>query len=127
MTDMANSWDIADREILRLLFKTDAPMELYVFHEKFNLLPVQILKSVRKLLEIQVIKIEAEGRSIALTEKGKNWTLLNRKNIFMRPIEMYWKAAPISYTRQKMQPFEPYVPKRRFLSKKFFDTLAPKG
>lgn len=120
-------WDVVDREILRTLFEENNAVDVYTFYEKYNLLPTKILNSIRRLLEIGVVMFNPEALSVSLTEDGRYWVVANRREIFMQKIELSWKEPPASYVREQREIAEPYVPKRRYISKKFFKSLVPKA
>lgn len=119
-------WDVADREILLVLFESYGEVDVYSFHEKYHLLPARILSSIRKLQELSVVVFNSDSMLISLTDSGRIWVVANRREIFMRKIDMVWRVPPSSYVRPQIRVLEPYVPKRRYISKKFFDSLVPK-
>lgn len=125
---MKNSvcWGVVDREILRTLFEQNKAVDVYMFYEKYNLLPTKILTSIRRLQEIDVVVFNPETLLISLTEAGRYWVVENRRAIFMQKIDLSWKNPPASYVREQREIAEPYVPKRRYISKKFFESLVPK-
>jgi hypothetical protein len=120
-------WGIVDREILRTLFEKDDAVDVYKFYQKYNLLPTKILTSIRRLQEIDVVVFDAETLSVSLTNSGRYWVVANRREIFMQKIDLSWKAPPASYVREKRDTTEPYVPKRRYISRNFFESLVPKA
>ena len=120
------NWDIADREILLILFESHGEIDVYSFYEKYHLLPARILSSIRKLQELSVVVFNSESMLISLTDSGRIWVVANRREIFMRKIDMVWRSPPSSYVRPQIPVLEPYVPKRRYISKKFFNSLVPK-
>jgi hypothetical protein len=120
-------WVVADREILLTLFQSHGEVDVYFFYEQFNLRPAEILTSIRKLHEIGVIAFNPETMFTSLTATGRFFVVENRREIFMRKVALTWKAPPSSYVRPQVDILEPYVPKRRYISKDFFDALAPKS
>ncbi|MES2038356.1 MAG: hypothetical protein V4495_10990 [Pseudomonadota bacterium] len=126
MSEQGACWDISDREILLILFESSQAVDVYSFYEKYNLLPTKILTSIRKLQEIGVLVFNPESLLVSLTEEGRIWIVANRREIFLRKIDLSWKAPPSSYLRTKIKEFEPYIPRRRYISKDFFNSLVPK-
>jgi hypothetical protein len=120
-------WGVVDREILRTLFQENVAVDVYMFYEKYNLLPTKILTSIRRLQEIGVAVFNPETLLVSLTEAGRYWVVANRREIFMQKIDLSWKEPPVSYVREQREIAEPYVPKRRYISKKFFESLVPKA
>lgn len=127
MKNGKNRWDVADREILITLFSNVGEVDIYSLHERFNLLPSKIIASIRKLQEINVLTFDPERMLVSLTESGRFWVVANRREIFLQKIDQPWKAPPSSYVRFQIGPTTPYVPKRRYISKDFFESLIPKN
>jgi len=121
MTDTV--FNSADREILRTLYSTMDAIDVYVFYERYNLLPSAILRSIRRFEAEGVIRL-MEDASLQLTEQGRRWVVGHRKQIFLRAVEAEWKEPPASYLIYPLPAFSPYIPKRRNISKKFFESLA---
>lgn len=113
----------ADREILRMLYSTAASVDVYVFYERYNLLPSDILRSIRRFEVEGVIRLETNA-TLTLTEHGRRWVVGYRKHIFLKKVEAEWKEPPASYLIYTLPAFSPYIPKRRNISKKFFESLA---
>lgn len=127
VNNQLSNWNIADREILLILFESHGDVDIYYFHEKYHLLPAKILTSIRKLQELGVVVFDPETMFVSLTDSGRFWVVANRREIFMRKLDLTWKNPPSSYVRPQIGVLVPYVPKRRYISRKFFDALAPKS
>jgi hypothetical protein len=119
-------WSTADRELLRLLFEAECAISIYLLHEKYHLRPVEILISLRKFDAIGIVEVNFDEMCMSMSESGRLWVVLHRREIFLTPVDMPWKAPPPSYTRRQTLCLDSYVPKRKYLSAKFFEALATK-
>lgn len=113
----------ADREILRTLYSTGDALDVYVFYDRYNLIPSAILQSLRRFEGEGIIKLVG-GSSLMLTEHGRRWVVAHRKRLFLRELDADWKEPPVSYLIDPLPTFAPYIPKRKNTSKKFFESLA---
>jgi hypothetical protein len=114
------------RELLRDLFKAPGGLELFHFHEKYQVTPAQILVAVEPLLRLGVI--ESEAHRIRLTTYGRKWVVANRARIFLQSIDQFWKTPPVALSADRIEPFEPYVPKHRSsLNPAFFKAILDRS
>jgi len=88
-----------DREILRHLYAAHVPVDVYYFHERYQLSPGQIARVIRKYSSEDKIVIVDD--SIELTEKGRRWVLRNRRQIFMSGSARPWKQIPDEFRNTK--------------------------
>jgi hypothetical protein len=114
--------DSAIREFLRDLFAQPEGMDLYVFHEKYQLTPGQLLTLV-EYFEKQLF-VERQEYKVQLTPSGRAWVLLNRGKLFLQKRKKTWKEMPEFFRGRKIEPAEPYIPKRKNLNLKFFEKLS---
>lgn len=101
-----------DIEFLKELYKY-GKINMYLFHEKYMLSPAQLARVIRKFEKIYVINLE--GNSIILSEYGRKWIFLKRKEIFIKERFKYWKEVPKEMQQERLRPNELYLPIRKNL------------
>ncbi len=106
-----------DIEFLRELF-VKSRVELYYFHEKYLLSPGQLARTVNKFLELKIV--EKIDYDILLTDFGKKWILSNRKQLFLNPQKMYWKAIPNEMKKESIEKNIPFRTERKKLDSEIF-------
>lgn len=82
----------ADLCILKRLFISNEPISMYLFHQDFGLSPVHLSSFVNKFGNDDLLSINND--KIALTSKGKQWIIQNRKKLFLTNRTCEWKNIP---------------------------------
>ena len=80
-----------DRELLRDLFKSSEGLDIYFFHEKYQLSPGQLHRSFQKFFEEGIV--ERMGDKLILNERGKLWVFFKRKEIFCSVENFFWRKS----------------------------------
>lgn len=91
---MKHTISSAEREILRLLFQGSGELDLYDLHRKYKLGPGQIVLSLRRLSEMELVSWSAEG-VVRLTPTSRQYILSNRRTLFCYTRKA-WKVLPYS-------------------------------
>lgn len=107
-----------DIEFMRELYIYNS-VSLYFFHEKYMLSPAQLGRTIRKFTDIECVILN-ENR-IELTEKGRKWIIANRRELFLKTKEKYWKNIPIEMAQKTFKISDTYKPKK--LDSELFKTL----
>jgi predicted methyltransferase len=90
---VSEPWELSEvRELLRAVYATNSALDLYELHQKYLLSPAQVLRAVRLLAELGIVSVGDNSQSVALTDRGRNWVLANRRRIFSK--HAYWKTVP---------------------------------
>ncbi len=77
-----------EREIIKLLFKSDFVVDIYTIHTELGLSVTQIFKAIKNLEKEKLIKKEQEN--IRFDKRKINSTLKRFKEIFIN-LDKYWK------------------------------------
>lgn len=109
-----------DIELLRELYLSNEK-DLYFFHEKYKLSPVQLARTLKKFESKELIEIK--NRIIILTEKGRNWIFYNRRMLFLKEKSKCWKNIPDEMKQEHLKINEIYKPNRSTLDKEIFKRL----
>jgi hypothetical protein len=107
-----------DIEFLRELYIQNS-VSMYFFHEKYMLSPAQLGRTIRKFTDIGCVILNEN--CIELTEKGRRWIITNRRELFLKTKEKYWKNIPIEMTQEVFKIGDTYKPKK--LDSELFKTL----
>lgn len=103
--------------ILRDLFRAGGILDAYTFYRRYKFNVFFLVKKTRKLIRLGLV--EFENTSLQLTDKGK--TLLLEENIISKgEIEKPWLIIPDKFKDVQILPWEPYIPSKKLLDKKFF-------
>lgn len=86
------NFNTVDREILRGLLNSKF-RTLYFFHENYLLSPTQIVISIKKLTEIDLI--EKRGNRIWLKENARGTILKYKNKIFRTNKNENWRKIPV--------------------------------
>ena len=94
-----------DVEIIRELI-SNKHVDLYDLHLKYRLSPAQISRSVQRFIAEDIVVYQ--DNMIALTDYGKEWIVLNRKELFLDDSRKYWKqeSQDSRYNEDALHPFE---------------------
>lgn len=106
-----------DIEILRELIKNES-VELYSFHEKYKLSPAQLARVIEKFKNLNLITLTND--QLSLTKDGAEWIFKNRKVIFLKERQKYWKEVPESMRQKKLEINEFYKPNRKKIDKELY-------
>ncbi len=109
-----------DIEFLKELYAQNS-LDLYFFHEKYQLSPFQLARTIQKFEDNGLIVIS--GNQITLNEYGRNWIFGNRKYIFLRENVKYWKLIPENMKQPILGINELYIPNRKTLDKEIFKNI----
>jgi len=77
--------------LLRDLFSVKEEVQIYHFHEEYQLSPGQLLRVIKKYEQAGIIEFNVEKLTIKMTEEGRKSVFEKRKGIFFNRQE-YWKA-----------------------------------
>lgn len=103
--------------ILRDLFRARGMLNAYTFYRRYKFDVLFLVEKTRKLIRLGLV--EFENTSLRLTDKGK--TLLLEENIISKgEIEKPWLIIPDKFKEVQILPWEPYIPSKKLLDKKFF-------
>lgn len=94
-----------DVEIIRELIN-NKHVDLYDLHLKYCLSPAQVSRSVRRFIVEGIVV--SQDNVIELTDYGKEWIILNRKELFLDDSRKYWKqeSQDSRYKEDDMLPYE---------------------
>tara|TARA_R100000789_G_scaffold97449_1_gene99967 strand:- start:173 stop:532 length:360 start_codon:yes stop_codon:yes gene_type:complete len=106
-----------DIEFLRELY-INRSLNIYFFHEKYKLSPLQLSRTINKFKKIDLIVLE--NRVVYLNEKGRDWVFSKRKELFLEERLKYWKIIPQEMKQNSIEINELYNPNRKKLDKEFF-------
>lgn len=98
-----------DIEFMRELYIHNS-VSLYFFHEKYMLSPAQLGRTIRKFTNIECVIFNENY--IELTEKGRKWVIANRRELFLKTKEKYWKNIPVEMAQEAFQINDTYKPKK---------------
>ena len=103
--------------ILRDLFRASGILDAYTFYRRYKFDVFFLVEKTKKLIRLGLV--EFENTSLRLTDKGK--TLLLEENIISKgEIEKPWLIIPDKFKDVQILPWEPYIPSKKLLDKKFF-------
>lgn len=98
MTDLSS----IDRELLSEIINSETgELNLYRLHEKFRLSPGQILSSVLKFKERNILEMIDE-MNVRLTDTGRGWLIDNRRSLFLQERNRYWREVPEDMLQEKI-------------------------
>jgi hypothetical protein len=109
-----------DIEFIKELF-TQKEVNMYFFHEKYFLSPVQLARTINKFLTEEII--EMQGDLVSLTTKGKAWVICKRKLLFLYEKDKYWKEIPLEMKQEPIGINEFYKPNRKRLDQELFKNI----
>ena len=96
-----------DIEFIKELYIHNS-VSMYFFHEKYMLSPAQLGRTIRKFTNIECVIID--DNNIELTDKGRKWIIANRKELFLKTKEKYWKNIPIEMLQAAIKTNDTYKP-----------------
>ena len=96
-------------------------VNIYVFHEKYMLSPAQLGRTIKKFLDLECIRINNDNGEI--TEKGLNWIIANRQELFLNSKYKYWKNVPFEMEQEAIKTDDTYKPNTKKLDPELFKTL----
>lgn len=103
-----------DTLLLQELIRSEGKVASYTLHRKFRLSPSEVVRSINKLKEMEIIDLD--GFNIKFTQQGRDWVVRNRFQLFS-PGERPWRKCPEHFVQQKLMPNQPYVPRISKLDK----------
>ena len=109
-----------DIEFMRELYIYNS-VSMYFFHEKYMMSPAQLGRTIRKFTKIGCIRIS--DSDIELTENGRRWIIANRRELFLKAKEKYWKNIPIEMAQEKFKINDTYKPITKKLDSELFNLL----
>lgn len=83
-------------------------VSVYYFHEKYMLSPAQLGRTIRKFIEIECVTLN--DTNITLTNKGRKWIIANRRELFLKNKDKYWKNIPIDMKQEAISINDTYKP-----------------
>lgn len=98
-----------DIEFLRELY-AQTSVSMYFFHEKYMLSPAQLGRTIRKFANINCVVLN--GDCVELTPKGRNWIVANRRKLFFKVREKYWKNVPTEMLQKSSKIGDAYKPRK---------------
>lgn len=98
-----------DIEFIKELYIHNS-VNMYFFHEKYMLSPAQLGRTIRKFTNIKCVIIN--DNNIELTDKGRKWIIANRKELFLKTKEKYWKNIPVEMAQEAFKINDTYKPKK---------------
>lgn len=111
-----------DVPLLRDLALSPNPIDIYDFHARYRLSPLQVLSFVSRYSGLGML--ESTGTSVALREAGVSWLFANRRAIFCQPERAYWHQSFARSIDNRLKPFETYIPPhKRSMDRRFFQRL----
>lgn len=78
-----------DVEIIRELIRK-GHVDLYDLHLKYRLSPAQISHSVNRFIAEGIVVCQDDA-VVELTDNGREWVILKRKELFLDDRRKYWK------------------------------------
>jgi len=103
--------------ILRDLFRARGMLNAYTFYLRYKFDVFFLVEKTRKLVRLGLV--EFDDTSLRLTDKGQ--TLIFEENIVSKEeIEKPWLIIPDEFKDVQILPWEPYIPSKKLLDKKFF-------
>lgn len=103
--------------ILRDLFRSRGMLNSYTFYLRYKFDVYFLVEKTRMLVRLGLV--EFDGTSLRLTDKGQ--TLIFEENIVSKEeIEKPWLIIPDEFKDVQILPWEPYIPSKKLLDKKFF-------
>lgn len=110
-------------EILRELYKSRDWIEVYSFHSKYKLSPIQISESLNFIRERGLAEIERqEGYRLRILPDGVRWIDANAVDLFLTPrAQERWRRLP---KRPTNADDAVYLPKMSNLEVDFFAQFA---
>lgn len=109
-----------DIEFVKELFERKR-VNLYIFHEKYLLSPAQLARTITKFKEAEIVEIINED--IFLTHKGEDWIVCNRKALFLKEKNKYWKEIPPEMRQESIGINEFYKPNRNKIDIELFKNI----
>lgn len=103
--------------ILRDLFRARGMLNAYTLYRRYKFDVFFLIETTRKLIRLGFV--EFENTSLRLTDKGKS-VLLEENIISKGEIEKPWLIIPDKFKDVQILPWEPYIPSKMLLDKKFF-------
>lgn len=109
-----------DIEFIKELYIHNS-VSMYFFHEKYMLSPAQLGRTIRKFTNIECVIMNDDN--IELTEKGRKWIIANRKKLFIKTKEKYWKNIPIEMIQETFKINDTYKPNTKKLDSELFKII----
>ena len=92
-------------------------LNAYTFYLRYKFDVFFLIEKTRKLVNLGLIKFE--GTSLKITEMGEK-RILEENIISKEEIEKPWLIIPDEFKDVQISPWEPYIPFKKMLDKKFF-------
>lgn len=70
------------------------PIDIYSLHERYQLSPAQLARSMDKFAQLGIISI-VDNKFLIITEFGKKWIIANKSKIYLLERDSEWKKMPI--------------------------------
>lgn len=109
-----------DIEFLKELYEKKK-VNIYLFHEKYMLSPAQLARTINKFTDKRIIIFK--DNVVTLTKKGEIWIISNRKFLFLKEKNRYWKDIPKEMKQERIGIKDLYRPNKRKIDKELFKNL----
>lgn len=96
------TFDTADVLILRLVLQ-ERECDLYRFHQQYRLTPVEIMKSIGRLTDAGIVKVD--NARVSLAEGGLSRLFQKRHKFNRRPAP--WKEVPDQFLLDERIDYHP--------------------
>lgn len=106
-----------ERVIFRDLFSMEGGLDIFCFHEKYQLSPGQVYAFVSEYEPKGLVKVESDN--ISLTTEGKKYAWKNRFSIFEKSVKRSWRPSKEPENWKEETDLGFLAPHYKYLDKRF--------
>ena len=115
-------------EILKDLYSSPKGQRIYCFYSKYNVPISELANALLLFKDAKYITIENNNFAI-LTEEGRKWVFLNRKELFLKNRYQYWKkirTEDLMNEQELVETEKLYIPNIKKIDKQLFENEKDK-
>lgn len=115
-------------EILKDLYSNPKGLRIYHFYSKYNMPISELANALLLFKDLKYITIE-NNNFVILTEEGRKWVFINRKDLFLKYRSQYWKKIRIGDLINELELVETeklYIPNIKKIDKQLFENKKDK-